>query len=138
MELTIEHLVPYLPYELKMYDSYNDRIETLSSLHTKADECITLFYKNVGHSRRINEVKPILRPLSDLTKEIEFNGEKFVPLEILSQKDNIYYHDKYMREIISNQQHLKNQLYYYSKLFDWHFDVFNLIKNNLAIDINTL
>jgi len=31
----------------------------------------------------LEEVKPILRPLSDLTKEIEVNGEKFVPIERL-------------------------------------------------------
>jgi hypothetical protein len=35
---------------------------------------------------KLSDIKPILKPLSDLTKEIEVNGEKFVPLEILGQK----------------------------------------------------
>jgi hypothetical protein len=30
----------------------------------------------------IEKIKPILRPLSDLTKEIEVNGEKFIPIEL--------------------------------------------------------
>ena len=29
-------------------------------------------------------IQPILLPLSDLTKEIEVNGEKFLPIDILS------------------------------------------------------
>lgn len=32
------------------------------------------------HDSLIEDVFPILRPLSDLTKEIEHNGEKFVPI----------------------------------------------------------
>lgn len=31
-----------------------------------------------------------------------------------------------------------NQLQLFQQLFEWHFDVFNLIENGLAIDINTL
>ena len=34
---------------------------------------------------RSNKCKPILHPLSDLTKEIEHNGEKFVPIIILAE-----------------------------------------------------
>jgi len=29
--------------------------------------------------KRLNQIKPIFHPFSDLTKEIEHNGEKFVP-----------------------------------------------------------
>lgn len=39
-------------------------------------------------------IKPLLRPLSDLTKEIEHNGEKFVPIQELFQiaYESIYTH----------------------------------------------
>lgn len=35
--------------------------------------------------KRTYFLKPILRPLSDLTKEIEINGEKFVPIVIIAK-----------------------------------------------------
>jgi hypothetical protein len=37
----------------------------------------------IGGITLVQYIKPILRPLSDLTKEIEINGEKFVPIESL-------------------------------------------------------
>lgn len=62
--LTLEHLAPYLPYKLKLL--YVDR------------SIRELLYLDV--SGIIPVFKPILRPLSDLTKEIEHNGERFVPI----------------------------------------------------------
>lgn len=82
----------------------------------------------------LNEIKPILRPLSDLTKEIEVNGEKFVPLDILDKRNNIG-----LIEILEDSD-LINTLPYFCIEFlnKWHFDVHNLIHRGLAIDINTL
>ncbi len=77
--------------------------------------------------------KPILHPLSDLTKEIDHNGEKFVPVvEIMKIKDG--------GEWISVQyQPIKNNPYWViEKLYEWHFDIHGLIGEGLAIDINTL
>lgn len=34
-----------------------------------------------GHGFRLKDIKPILFPIDDLTEEIEFHGEKFIPLE---------------------------------------------------------
>lgn len=78
--------------------------------------------------------KPILRPLSQLTKEIEHNGEKFVPCERLGWKLNI--------EPYSNQtalgmwkchcKYAESALIDMQLLFEWHFDVFNLIPQDLA------
>lgn len=82
-----------------------------------------------------NGIKPILRPLSDLTKEIEINGDRFRPIEKLYGGD---YYTKGMNDSISNYQHLKNHYGFYSQLFEWHFDVFGLIDAGLAVDLNTL
>ena len=75
------------------------------------------------------EIKPILRPLSDLTKE-----EYKIELRKMLYKfdnDSIY-------GIISD---IKDGYAEYGLMvfcFDHHFDVFGLLENNLAIDINTL
>lgn len=134
-----------------------------------------------------NGFKPLLRPLSDLTKSISHNGETFVPLvklfgysrgtfdfeakyvntmasfeiqlEMLGYRnyffsfrkdlgndvriDESFSHrffcesrDLYQDDLIVEE--VKNQHYLFQKLAEWHFDIFNLIENNLAIDINTI
>lgn len=40
-----------------------------------------------GHGFSLKEVKPVLFPIDDLTEEIEFQGEKFIPLERMSQME---------------------------------------------------
>jgi len=110
--LTLEHVSAYLPYGLKIKTKKG--IETLERVSLK---------------NQIYNFKPILRPLSDLTKEIEHNGVKFVT------KDFIHY--TYPSEMIG----LNPATWSYRvliKLFELHFDIFNLIPQNLAIDINTL
>ena len=72
MKLELKHLAPYLPYGLKIY------MEDLRS-HVKP------FFWTLNKETNINDLidrqnKPILRPLSDLSKFIEINGEKFVPI----------------------------------------------------------
>jgi predicted nucleic acid-binding protein len=124
-----------------------------------------------------NKNKPILRPLSDLTKEIEVNGEKFVPLEKLYPDKHVLFNSKRDKKdilfietkteagasadyklLIDNQwrfkfstlksgyvgnffvfnQYVINNYSLYQKLLEWHFDIYGLIENGLAIDINTL
>lgn len=137
-KLELKYLAPYLPYKLQGISvEDNQGIETLLSL--SKDE-ITTDIDAIVYSAW----KPILRPLSDLTKEIEVNGEKFVPEEKLEEVDgeySIYYDDG---DIIFNDKCVLN-LYEVTrcnrlilKLCEWHFDVFGLIGDGLAIDINTL
>lgn len=85
----------------------------------------------------------IKHPLSDLTKEIEHNGEKFVPIEKLEcegvdlgtgilgiQIDKFTGYDFIW--LIDIQTEI------IEKLYEWHFDLHSLIEKGLAIDINTL
>jgi hypothetical protein len=80
--------------------------------------------------------KPILRPLSDLTKEIEVNGERFVPIVELSY----YANEQTNKGKVGLEWGIVNTFPYLDiqKLLSWHFDIYNLIEQGLAIDINTL
>lgn len=40
-----------------------------------------------GHGFKLEEIKPVLFPIDDLTEEIELNGEKFIPLERMAQTE---------------------------------------------------
>ena len=73
-QLTIKHLAAYLPYGLKAVNEIRNFTVEIKGLQTDND-----VIHNLGKSP-IKFIKPILRPLSDLTKEIEVNGEKFVPM----------------------------------------------------------
>jgi len=117
MKLELKYLAGYLPYDLNM-DSHGRKYILngfmLESLLNVQD-------------------KPILRPLSDLTKEIEVNGEKSIYLvEIMKIKENGDWIGLQYKKID------ENPFYVIQKLLEWHFDIYELIKNGLAIDINTL
>ena len=67
MELQLKHLAPYLPYRLKVTKDDWGRVFKMDNDGTTLN-CI-----GIDYILNIN-AKPILRPLSDLTKEIEVNG----------------------------------------------------------------
>jgi len=85
-------------------------------------------------------IKPLLYPLSDITKEIDYNGEKITPYNWIAEN---YPNCGSFSDWFKEYQHIaiKDSLVEYcvvQKLLEWHFDVFNLIENGLAIDVNTL
>jgi len=127
MKLELKHLAPYLPFELKLYLPVHDTTHLMRSL--------SLIF--INREIYYRDIKPILRPLSDLTKEIEHNGERFVPT------DRLYFDfDRHGLNGFDFQDIEKTPLEYpfniVIQLFEWNFDVFNLIEQGLAIDINTL
>lgn len=140
-KLELKHIAPYLPYKLKAVD-YFDGIklirEVVPSNIMAFVDCDT-------------SAKPILRPLSDRTKEIEIDGCKFTPNNLLNErfrqrsKDLIpykYIHSNLELEVQTENYSQTLDLYdgylIVNQLFEWHFDVFGLIDKGLAIDINTL
>lgn len=139
-KLTIKELAPYLPYGLKIFSEDGNSYDVITDIQIA----------HIIKHNRIGEVKPILRPLSDLTKEIKVNGEKFVPIEYFELGDDYNESVDYGNGNIKLIGLLKdmakynfidsNYMPYYvvQKLFEWHFDVFGLIEKRLAIDINTL
>ena len=141
-KLELKHVAPYLPYELLIFDSHFGRKNIKMVLENDTFD--------ISKGVKVQDVlggecfKPILRPISDLIKEIEVNGKKFVPVEYLN--DNYYVQFSNDIEDINELRpadglrefYLDDILEFTSKLFEWHFDVFGLIKDNLATDINTL
>ena len=162
MKLELKHLAPYLPYGLGLYiendvtiePTYEDEPDFILSgvvkmsgllyeetsfmpqcvIYTRADG------EAHGYTQKEN-IKPILRPLSDLTKEIEHNGEKFVPIRKLLEA-NSFNLEKMETEYINSfaKSMVEIQMAYDDAqlLLRWHFDIFGLIEKDLAVNINTL
>ena len=123
MKLELKHLAGYLPYGLK----YKDIPEGYHKIRILYIETIKWCLDNG---------KPILRPLSDLTKKIEVNGEKFI-------FSNFYLSENELKTISRCIEMDLNLLDFISanvclKLMYCHFDIYGLIDAGLAIDINAL
>lgn len=141
MKLKLEHLALYLPYRLKVKvedykcDYVGREFDEVIGLH-QWDKSGLLWsvLTDGGAKPSVEKVKPILRPLSDLVKEIEVNGEKFIPFDLL---DN-YHNFSTMRWSDIEADPTRYPFTIVQKLFEWKFDVFGLIPQGLAIDINKL
>ena len=140
-KLELKHLAPYLPYELKLY-WHPESSPVWHEMDMFNIHHVITYTKDFPEEK---QWKPILRPLSDLTKEIEVNGEKLVPIEYLSKilGGKINSKDKRLvgkakTALINEIKNGKIQYRLVKKLFKHHFDVFGLIEKGLAIDINTI
>jgi hypothetical protein len=127
MKLELKHITHYLPYGLNgVADFLPDTIFIVDGILLQR-EIIKGFIKegnNVPMGCSFKEFKPILRPLSDY--------EKF---EQIVAEMTCYE----MGMIDENANHSKMISYLTVELmFKYHIDVFNLIPQGLAIDINTL
>lgn len=108
-----DYLHLYLGCEI--YDSYNDRTGILKGI-TK--DSVLIDHKT-SWRLDFDEVKPILRPLSDMTEEekIEY-GETFKEVKPFFGGDSVYFEShETVRWLLSK-----------------HFDLFGLIEAGLAID----
>jgi hypothetical protein len=152
MKLELKHIAPYLSYKLKFHQgwSFERGIEiTLLELdiHGMAN------FSNLNGLWDIRDLRPILRPISDLTKEIEVNEQKFVPIDKLKEMYNATMPDSYIKKLHyikwddqftlfgleeDNSYEVSMPYGLYEKLFEWNFDVFGLLDAGLAVDINTL
>ena len=156
MKLELKHIAPYLPYGVNCRYKYlsNDKYTKAKLTGLTFTEIETTYKRKIkgcagdliGFEGNNNihdlKFKLELRPLSDLTKEIEVNGEKFVPTEKYSDVFGI--NDDYLIEAMNGEcgidiEDCKNLPQY---VFDWlaslHFDVSGLIEQGLAIDLNTV
>jgi hypothetical protein len=129
MTLELNHLSAYLPFNVLVCET--DDIENSIQKLTLSNfqEIVEL---------PLTTTALILRPLSDLTKEIEHNGEKFVPRDMISIgfgnfiEEGVFYY-------CAEKSDIKRLSYdTIVKLLEWHFDVFGLIEKGLAIDINSI
>lgn len=161
-QITIEQLAGYLPYGLRVKIGNNDG--EMSSCRLKDG---TLFiYCESGPAGFVNDhhpdgIKPYLRPLTSLTKEITDYGHTFVPMSLLLQEkypdrdssgrrysiiDWTRDSDDFPRawfkysaghEILIFPHEIEKEPYWViQKLLSWHFDIHGLIDSGLALPIN--
>ena len=153
MELELKHITPYLPYELQV--DYNGKVWYTDSviLYNR----VVLLTEDASTSASICEVKPILTPLSSMTKEEAYEfGVLLMGEADMEDKEigigemrlmgatypTIVYKDKEDEEYsitiqfssvgISGIDLVPYEAYEW--LFKHHFDVFNLINKGLAIE----
>lgn len=156
--LTIRELAPYLPYGLKVMTYHNVVANTGNyfTLEKHLNGQIMLG----GYS--LQNIKPLLRPLSDLTREIEHNGDRFVPIIRLNQMRGVavaqenydeifidgdchgckwagvysfYFEEQTMSFYCNSKDGISPQLEMFNALHEWHFDLYNLIPSGLALPI---
>lgn len=152
-KLELKHLAPYLPYGLIITDGeYNRKLSIHSTTYSTNDVGLSRLFAFGGYDYALG--LPALHQLSDLTKEIEHNGERFVPSYRICKQ--LLYDDSYVNtddNVISIQTHanvqniliaINNEILdecpcgIYRNLLEWHFDLFGLIEDGLAIDIKTI
>lgn len=109
---------------------------------TRTDIWVSFVKKSEKNLDSIIYFKPILRPYSEITKEITHNGEKVKPyiellressfnVEAMSEKELDYFKSSWsLPELLS----LNDAII----LISYHFDICGLIEKGEAIDINTL
>ena len=74
-------------------------------------------------------IKPVLRDLSDLTKEIEHNGEKFVPIHRLLENSNFdlsKMDDDYINSFAESMIEIAPTYDDVQALLSWHFNFFQI------------
>ena len=123
MKLEIKHLAPYFTYKLKYMclSEINSKEPNIFELKC-LDTLINMVNFGHGNAKELDEIKPILRPLSDLIKELEHNEEKFIPLEKLFRLyDEGYFDDKKIGNPISNDKIISIERYKYELLNKEYF-----------------
>lgn len=136
-KLTLEHLAPYLPYNLKaeMLDYKSDYVgkqyDEIIGVHQWDKHYLYWSALTIGGSKpNIESIKPLFRLLSDYTdinspSMSDLNTDLDIQMEICD---------------LSNKKIHYRSLSYGTALtcFKAHIDVFRLIDKGLAIDINTV
>jgi hypothetical protein len=142
MELEIKHLAPYLPYGLKLQYVVREKVEKTGVLQSISHRDFETHPTRVSIEGLYNEehiwmFKPILRPLSDLNNEIVINGEKHQMWLLINGQKAL---ENVGIENMNGYQYSILELSYnkIQTILKFHFDIFNLIGQGLAVDINTI
>ena len=137
MKLEIKHLTSYLPYGLNIKDVKHGSVFEALHFITTPNQDFSLFKGNFDQLIKDKYLKPILFPLSSLTKEITVNGETFIPIYKIYEFEQ-WYTDE-LEEIINDGtiEGIYNDLNlipysHAEKLFEWKIDIFGLIEAGLA------
>lgn len=118
-EITLKEWSAYLPYGLKVKDEETTEVFEVTGINPDG----ILIHDSIDGSiieYSFTKLKPILRDLSDITKEIEHNGEKFVPIDKISIYAN---NEFYLIEQINTGMVEK---IVFDMLISWKFNVFQI------------
>lgn len=78
-KLELKQLAPYLPYGLKCQTTDKGKV-VVSELNAAYSDNSYSFMNIVESEKGFEDIKPLLRPLSQLIETIEHEGKEFVPI----------------------------------------------------------
>lgn len=157
-ELTLTDIAGYLPYGLKVQEAYQDiwTIRQLGNIDPCRDGDVGLVSSagNYEQYTYIADIRPILRPMSDLAGSITHKGKTFIPIECIAEMtredgndsnwtyDLINWFGKY-DPIWSTSELLMSLpewliISVIDKLCEWMFDYRGLIYEGLAVSVRDL
>jgi len=124
MKLQLEKITPYLPYSIDIINNVGKRKEL------SINEFTYHFEKGF---------KPVLRPLIDTqTLPVNFGSEVGVFKDNFFGFTNFeYYYNEYL-EYGRAYWHNRAPYVVVKRLLEYHFDVFGMIEDGLAVDVNTI
>ena len=152
MKLELKHLAAYLPYEIQILSKIESQIEQLKFEKCRLksvnmlSKCITVIHdvginKNEKYitDKNLSDIKLILKPMSLLEKDIEILN--ILAKKLSEAKTSIYSFENskiWILEVIKDENATALPFFLTKILLKNHFDVFELIDKELAVDINCL
>ena len=135
--LELKDICGYLPYGLK-YQWTNMKSVRLISMTDEVDYSSQHSLSTAWEWMMHRQARPILRRMSELTKEITHRGEKFVPLDVFNDRGHFIEFDAAGLLYTVGGCMDSDWLMVFDKFHEWMFDYRGLISAGLAIDVNTL
>lgn len=167
--LVLESLTPYLPYNVGAIKGVVRTNITAVSLESPFVFTNHYFGSREKIMTNLSDIRLILRPIGELTKEITIGDKTFTPIIELARigtngqtkigitnsnfnqcfvgkgngyKDSFFMYNpstsSFYWQHSKGEYNIQNQYTLFQKLFEWHFDVFNLIQKGTAISVNDI
>jgi len=108
LKITVDQLKNYLGTGLRI-------VGTANKNGFKVDIILGPNHLDVENNKLTYSLLPVVYRLSDLDKEIEINGEKFIPKEWLENQCITLFHP------ITTSNFISRPYWVAQKLFEWHF-----------------
>ena len=113
----------YLPFEVKINYNSIDCIGILKSIDTFRNQ-VSFFSKHLFEQIEIEDVKPILFSLEDLTKEITIGGKEIIAIDYIAT--SIQNRQRILRRVSNNLNLDVLEYWQFERLLELKFNVFNL------------
>ena len=128
-EITLKEWSAYLPYGLKV--KLESELYPTPTIIGITNDYLYLNYHGYRLSKLTKDCKPILRDLSDLTKEIEHNGERFIPEDRLYELADVDAETEFLDAIFdgwwSGDDKIQFAPYtFFQKMVEWKFNFFQI------------